>query len=63
MILLVLVLVCCTCLNESPHPKVGKFLTQRTVRPRRRCLNESPHPKVGKLQVWGLCVLGLGQPQ
>ena len=35
-------------LNESPHPKVGKYGTYRQEVEHQPCLNESPHPKVGK---------------
>ena len=36
-------------LNESPHPKVGKFeLCQLDTGALSFSLNESPHPKVGK---------------
>ena len=38
-------------LNESPHPKVGKFGLLSRASLHLYCLNESPHPKVGKLPV------------
>ena len=37
-----------TCLNESPHPKVGKLGSVWLFALHLYCLNESPHPKVGK---------------
>ena len=46
------------CLNESPHPKAGKFLGQTGAgKSSLVSLNESPHPKAGKFAE-GLCQLG-----
>mgnify|MGYP000989976151 CR=1 FL=1 len=41
---------CGTSLNESPHPKVGKYAYTATTACKFLGLNESPHPKVGKLE-------------
>ena len=39
------------CLNESPHPKVGKCILNQETQKVTTSLNESPHPKVGKSKV------------
>ena len=45
-------------LNESPHPKVGKWSRRSVTQARRISLNESPHPKVGKCFLLRLDVPG-----
>ena len=41
------------CLNESPHPKVGKSGPLVSMFANELSLNESPHPKVGKYEGLG----------